>query len=322
MRISKIFLVTLLFVLCSLTAKAKLVDRIVAVVNDDIITLSDLNAAGRPYFQAIMRRAPADRQAAELNKARKKVIGQLVDRLLIKQRAAQIGIEVSKADIDQAVASILHNNRINMKKFRHDLRAIGTSEADYRRKIKAQILKSRLISFAIRSKIVITEQKIKQYYDHNYTAARIKTTGYHILQIGLLWGAKYRAKTQEEARKNAEYAKKKLLAGGNFAELAKELSDLPSAADGGDLGQFKKADMAPYMAKAVLTMHVDEISKILQTPVGYQILKLKSAPGHEIPKLADVKDEIKAILYKQEAEKDYQEWLDKLRRKAFIKYNP
>ncbi len=313
---------TLFFVLCSLTARAKLVDRIVATVNDDIITLSDLNAAGRPYFQAIMRKTPAKRRAAELNKARKEVIGQLVDRLLIEQRAAQIGIEVSKADIDQAVASIIRNNKITIKKLRHDLRTMGTSEADYRRKIKARILKSRLISFAIRSKIVITDQKVKQYYAHNYTATRIKTTGYHILQMGFLWGAKYRVNTQEEALKNAEYARKKLLAGGNFAELAKELSDLPSAADGGDLGQFKKADMAPYMAKAILAMHVDEISKILQTPVGYQVLELKSAPGHEIPKLADVKDEIKAILYKQEAEKNYQEWLDKLRRKAFIKYNP
>lgn len=307
--------------LLSLTANAELVDRIIATVNDDVITLSDLNTEGHAYFQAIISKVPVEHQAAELEKARKEILGHLVDQLLIKQKAADIGIKISKEDIDQAVESILTNNHISIEKFRHDLQSMGTTETAYRKKLKNQILKSRLVSFEIRSKIVITDEKIKQYYDNNYTAEQSKATGYHILQMGFLWGNKYRTKTREEALKNAKYVKEKLLAGGNFSELAHSFSDLPSAEDGGDLGQFKKDEMAPYMAKSILAMHVGEVSEILQTPVGYQILKLKAAPGHEIPKLADVKDEIKSILYKQEGDKNYQDWLAKLRQKAFIKYS-
>ncbi len=298
----------------------ELVDRIIAVVNDDVITLSDLNEEGNGIFQAIISKVPAQQQAAELNKARKEILGHLVDQLLLKQQADKIGIQIDKADIDQAVESILVNNNITIEKFRHDLQTMGTSEKAYRKKLKNQILKSRLLSFEIKSKIVVTDEEIKKYYEKSYKPEQANATGYHILQMGFLWGNKFRTKTREDAYKNAQYARQKLLAGANFAELAKALSDLPSAEDGGDIGQFKMSEMAEYMAKAIKKMHVGAVSEILQTPVGYQILKLKAAPGQEMPKLADVKDEIKDILYKQEGEKNYLDWLTKLRQKAYIKY--
>lgn len=321
MRICKIFLAAVFILSLSLTAKAELVDRIVAVVNNDVVTLSDLNNAGQPYFQAIMRKVPVNRQGAELSKARKEILHHLVDQLLIKQQAEKIGIEVSKEDIDQAINSIITGNNISMEKLRQGLKSMGTSEAEYREKIKGEILKSRLINFEIRSKIVITAKKIKEYYEQNYSAKQTNAKGYHIMQIGFSWGDKYRIKTREEALEKAKSVRQKLLAGENFQELAHAFSDLPSSEDGGDIGQFKKEELAPYMKETVLSMHVGEISEILNTPAGYQILKLVAAPGHEKPKLASVKEEIKAILYKQEEEKNYDDWLTDLRKKAFIKYS-
>ena len=321
MRI-KILLSALFILLFTTMANAELVDKIVAIVNNDIITLSDLNNEGKSYFQAIIHKAPTDRLKAALTKAKKEVLSHMVDQLLLEQEAAKIGIEVTKEDIDNAITDILRNNHITMQKFRADLKAMGTTEAQYRKKIKQQILRSRLVSYEIRSKIVIPEAQIKAYYKKNYQNKPNNSKGYHILQIGITWGEGSRVKTQAEALEKAKYVKAKLEAGGNFKELARYFSNLPSAADGGDIGVFKKSDLAPYMEKTIVNMRVGQISQIIATPSGYQIFKLTNAPGQKPQTLSAVHDEIKNILYKQEEEKEYQKWFSSLRRKAFIKYNP
>ncbi len=317
----KLFLILLFIFISTVTVQAELVDRIVAVVNNDIITLSDLETAGHSYFQAIIRKLPTQQQESALNKARKEVLNNLIDQMLIRQQGQEIGIEISKAEIDNAIESIISNNQISKEKFHHDLQLMGTSETKYREKIKDQILNSRIVSFKIRSSIVITDAKIQQYYEQNYSVAPTNSDTYHIMQIGFRWGNNFKAKTKEKALEKAKDVRNKLLSGENFQDLARSLSDLPSAEDGGDIGQFKKDDMAPYMEKTISNMHLGEISEILQTPSGYQILKLKAAPGQEKPKLTDVKDEIKEILFKQEEKKNYQDWLTGLRKKAFIKYS-
>lgn len=321
MRI-KILLSALFILLFTTMANAELVDKIVAIVNNDIITLSDLNNEGKSYFQAIIHKAPTDRLKAALAKAKKEVLKNMVDQLLLEQQAAKIGIEVTKADIDNAISDILRNNNITMQKFRADLKAMGTTESQYRQKIKQQILRSRLVSFEIRSKIVIPEARIKAYYEKNYLNKQNEAKGYHILQIGITWGEGSKIKSQSEALEKAKFVRAKLIAGGNFQELARSFSNLPSAADGGDIGVFKRGDLAPYMAKAIISMRVGEISPIIATPSGYQIFKLTNAPGQKRQGLSAVHDEIKNILYKQEEEKEYQKWLTSLRTKAFIKYNP
>ena len=105
---------------------------------------------------------------------------------------------------------------------------------------------------------------------------------------------KHKVKNPEDALKNAKYIKKKLLEGENFKELAKTFSDLPSAEDGGDIGTFTKEEMSPFMQETILSMHPGEISPILETPTGYQILKLLSSQTGDWPisiALADVKEE-------------------------------
>lgn len=305
-------------------ASAEITDRIVAEVNDDVITLSELNEYAKPFFQNIMTSAPADVIESEVQKIRTEVLDRIINNLLIEQEAKKFGISVLESDVDSAINSIIAENNVTPEQFIQELERMGSNEKSYRENIKGQMLKSRMVNFEVRSKLVITDEKIQDYYDTNYQKQTTASEGYHILQIGFLWGEKNRAKSLAEARENAEMVNKLISAGEEFTILAKQYSDLPSAEDGGDIGTFKKEEMAPYMLGAIKDMQPGETSSIIETPLGFQILKLISANQDGIitqAPLDSVKSEITEIIYKLEMERSYEKWMGDVRDKAYISIN-
>lgn len=322
LTISAIALLIVIFTL-SPVAKAEVADRIIAIVNDDIITLSELNEEGSPYFQELIKKAPSEVLQAEMQKLRQEVLSHLIDQRLIDQQAAKLEITISDEEIAQTIDTMLAENHATKEDMKKDLAKKGLSEEQYKKQLKSQMLQSRLISREIRSKVVVTDEHVNQYYKDNY-AAQSGVSGYHLLQMGFLWGQDQKQKNAAEARKAAENAKKQLDAGQNFTEVAGTLSDLPSKEDGGDIGVFQKAELAPHMKDTVLAMKPGESSGIIETPTGYQIIKLISVQdGNQLsgPPLVEVKKEIETKLYKEESEQLYKKWIVDLRAKAFIKQN-
>lgn len=326
-RLATASILLLISLILPAAASAEVADRIVAVVNDDIITLSELNDEGGPYFQELIKKAPSDQLQGEMQKLRQEVLSHLVDLKLIEQHAAKLEIKISDEEITQAIDTILAENNVTREVMKKDLLSKGLTEERYRAQIKAQMLQARLITREIRSKVVVTDDKVNQYYQENYTtkpAAATPSSGYHLLQMGFLWGEKYKQKTASEAKQAAESAKKQLETGQSFAEVAGAVSDLPSKEDGGDIGVFEKNELAPYMKDVVLTLKPGETSGIIETPDGYQIIKLiSSQDGGQLsaPPLVEVKKDIEAQIYKQESEQLYKKWISELRTKAFIKQN-
>lgn len=315
----------LFFLLCTLplVARAELVDRIVAVVNNDTISLSELNEEGSPIFAQIIAKAPKEEQEAALRKARAEVLAQLIDKLLIRQKAAQLELTVSKAEIDTALENILANNKIGRDKFQQELKRMGTTEERYQANLKDQILRSKVVGNEVKSKLVITEEKVKEYYRDSY-AKENGSEGYHLLQIGFAWGEKGSSETKAEARKKAEQIREMIIAGEDFKQTAAAYSDLPSAADGGDLGTFKAEDMAAYMRDAVLPLPPGELSPVVETPVGFQFFKLISRRINGVLTQAPVESvqkEIRELLFQKEMQDHYETWIKELRGKALIKQN-
>ncbi len=318
------------FLLCLLLARpvlgSHLIDRVVAVVNDNVITLTELEKAGRDYFEQIKKKAPAAEVDSALEKAREEVLSNLVDKLIIQQQAAKISMTVSDDEVNTAIDQILARNNATMEDFKRELATMNITEQEYRDNIRDQILQTKLINYEVRSRIVITEEDIKEYYQKEYTQEKGEG-GYHILQMGFTWRntvslAKAGFDTREEAREKAEEMRAKVLAGESFTELAKAYSNLPSAVDGGDIGVFKKDEMAPYMRDVIITMHPGEVSPIVKTGNAFQFFKLLSQREGDLVVKApyeSVHDEIRDQLYRQEMEKQYNEWVKDLREKAYIK---
>lgn len=316
------FLCGLFFTLT--TASANVVDRSVAIVNDDTITLSEVNELGQSFFKKISEETPPDRLQETLRQARLTVLDKLIEKKLMVQEAKKLGIQVSDQDVDAAVQRVLTNNKATMEQFRKELAAMGMTEKQYREELRDQILSSKLINYEVRTKVVITEEKILDYYDTHYTE---KTGGgaYHLQQIGCIWGTARpdgSVPTQEEAKDKIQKIYALAKKGKDFQELARQHSELPTAADGGELGEFQLEDMAPYIKNAVANLPSGTLSSIVETGNGYLFFKVVSSEQGSIVAKASyesVKEEIREKLGQQAMEARFKDWVKSIRDKAYIK---
>lgn len=302
----------------------EVVDRSVAIVNNDIITLSEVNELGRPHFQKAAAEVPADQLPQVMEQIRTSVINKLIDKKLLYQEAEKLNVKVSDQDVSNAIERIIESNNITREQFLAELSSIGMDEKTYREDLMGQMLRSKLINYEVRSKVIIPEEQIIDHYDLHYTQ-QVGGGGWYILQIGVSMDRTRVNRpplTKEDAKKEIEKVRALALEGKSFKDLAQKYSDLPSAVDGGDLGVFKEGEMAPFMRSAVTGLKPGEVSEIVETPSGYQLFSvLSNQEGKIITKVPyeSVKEEIRDKLQKEELERRYKEWIKEIRDKAYIK---
>lgn len=325
-RFAPVFLLALLLPLALATAATGadpvIIDQVAAIVNDDVITLSEIDAEGASLLRRILSQIPdpAEQQAA-IQKTRQEVLDRLIETTLQQQKATEYGMEVDEAEVESAIARIMEKNNRTKEQFVQDLKKIGTNETQYHQSIKRQMLESRLVNMEVRSKVVITEKMMKEYYDTEY-AKEIAPEGYNVLQMGFAWGQTGRAGSRTEALQHAEEVRQQILAGSDFQELARSLSDMPSASNGGAIGILTEDELAPYMRDAILSLKPGEVSALVETEAGFQFFKLlatKEEGAEDKGGFEAVKEDIRNTLYGKEIERLYQSWMDQMREKAYIK---
>ncbi len=321
----KILFLFFLGVCLPTTGRTELVDKVVAVVNDDVITLSEVEEEASRINQAIAndtsRRSPIN----TMDEAREFALNGLIDRRLINQRAKLTNTTVS----DEELAAAYENTRNRMAptpaEFKKKLQDSGMSEESFKKQLRDQVLQSKLVSYDVRAKIVVTDEMIREYFDEHYST-KAEQGSYYLLQMGFQWNAKITdpEKQQEErtqAKKRAEKALEQVNKGRDFKEIAKKFSELPSAADGGDLGILHLDDMAPTMRTAIAPLQPGDISKIIETSDGFQFFKLLSAKDEAASASSPyekVKDEIREKLHDEKLKAAYTEWVKKLKENAYI----
>jgi len=316
------------FILCTVllpaTSFSELIDKVVAVVNDDIITMSEVEQEAEGLYRVIAKENTGDSLLQMLAEVRQKTLDSLIDRKLIAQKAKQFNVSVKEKEIENGYEKVRSRSGLSKTEFREKLAESGMTETSYRASIGAQILQSKLVSFDVRSKVVITEAMLLDYYDEHYTH-RVEEGNYYLLQIGLTWDkdtdTEKLAENKTATRKRAERVHNLALNGQDFKTLAKKFSDLPSATDGGDIGSFTLDEMAASMRSAVGSLAPGETSEIIETDAGYQFFKLLSGDKNAIvvtTSFEQAKDEIKQKLYEQKLEEAYSAWVSDLKEKAYI----
>lgn len=327
MKISRLYMLLALFlVIYSSVAQSEIIDSCVAVVNEDVITRSDVNRIGEAVFRKINEEAPPEQREEALRLAQQKIIRQLIENKLLNQQAAALRISVSDGEVERARQQVLQRNGFSEEDFKEELENMSLSETQYRETLRDQILRSKLVGYEVRSRIVIPDEEIQRYFDEQYSK-QAKAEGYYILQLGVSWANAGQgvsvAAAKEEARKQVEAAYELAKEGGDFKALARQYSNLPSATDGGDLGFFEKDEMAAYMRDAVTSLQPGELSPLIERSDSYMFFKLlangQEEEGKEQVLNDNIKEEIRNTLYKQEAEERYKKWLEKIRSEAYIK---
>lgn len=312
-----------LLLLLPAAAAAETIDRIVAIVNDEVITATELEREGRRTFTAIRSNNPAGEAETKLAKARKRILKGMIDDLLLNQKAKELKFAATPAEVEETLAGMTADNKLTREKLLEELAAEGLTEAEYRLRLGEQIGRSKLINFQIRSKIVISDERARRYYQEVYIKED-PPVGYHLLQMGFRWSGQDAAATsREEARQRAERIRKLVQDGQDFRELARSFSELPSAKDGGDLGAIRLRDMAPDMRELLGDLTPGQLSRVAEasdTVQFFQVLtiNIEGAPPR-YPPYEMVSGSLHERLFQEEMKTRLENWMKELREQAMIK---
>lgn len=297
----------------------QVVDRVVAVVNDDIIRLRELNQALEPIEKQIRSEdLSAEETQKQLFEARERVLDELIREALADQQIADTGIQVDESDVDAAIEQIKSRNYYTDEDLRQALQMQGMSMEEYRSEIKQQMLRSRLVNQKVRSNIVVTDEDVRRYYEENpgEFGGEIKYKLRNILMQPSQAGNSAAA-DKTLARMNLILGQ--LEQGASFERLAGYFSEATNASDGGRLGQFALEDLAGDLRSVIGDLGKGEFSGVVDTAHGFQIFYVEDIITTPPEPIENVSDEIRKKLYDKRVNEKYNEWIKSLRQQAHIR---
>ena len=324
MRLNRRAIFSIVFVLLGgmlvpRTGAGDIVDRIVAVVNDDVIVLSDLNRAFQPLAGRIRALGhPMDRERRMLFKAREDLLNQMIDEKLADQEIKKYNVKVQEREIDNAIEQVKRNRMLTDEQLRQAMKLQGFTIEQYRQRIREEILRTRLVNSQVRSKIVITDAEIEKYYNEN-TQKYGGAVKYHLHNLVILPSVLGGTTEVEAAWQILHSARQQLLDGKPFDAVAAEIRQQPGGGKSGEIGAFPLKSMAPLIANAVKGLKAGQFTDVLDTEKGPQIFYVSEISREEGQPLEAVADEIQQLLYRQIVDQKFSAWLKELREKSYIK---
>ncbi len=295
------------------------VDRIVAIVNQEIITLSDLNDVYKPVLaQAKARGFSLKKQRKILFKARADILKDLIDNMLVDQEVKRFNLVVREKEIEEVIKWEKRSRALTDKEFNEYLTQQRLTLKMYHSQIRFQILRDKMIDLQVISKVVVTPKEIADYYEKHQGKYAGKRQ-YHLRSI--IKKVPPRADSGEKKRlyQKMEKIVEKLKGGASFLITAKKYSESPFAAEGGDLGLFSLDQLSPKIRAAIEGKRPGEFTSVIDTDQGLLILLVQEIVQSEGQSLEAATPEIEHILKRALFDKRFQIWLGDLRRRSHIK---
>lgn len=279
------------------------VDRVVAVVNDEIITLSDLQR------EEALRKSEAGRDD-------RIVLEDMIDRKLQMAAAKRAGVDVTEKELADAIDDIMKRNKMDILQFSAALGKEGLTLEQYRAELREQITLSRLFNKYVRSNVNVDEAEVRAFYQNNLKTYSLPEE-IRVRQIFLALPDKATPEQAAAIQAKAQSAYERVQKGEDFIRLVREVSQGATVSQDGDLGYMQRGDALPEIEEAARTLKPGESSKPFLCSGGYNIIKLEEVRTPVRP-FDKVKDEIMKTLYEQKTENTYRSWLQSLRGESHI----
>jgi peptidyl-prolyl cis-trans isomerase SurA len=255
--------------------RVALVDRIVAVVGREVVTMSEL-AERRDYAERQLRR-----QGTPLPE-RSQLERQILERLIVDKAQLQMardgGIRVEEIQLDRALERIAENNSMSLSAFRQMIEKDGVSIERFRDEVRQQIMLQRLREREVDDRIEVSDAEIDQFLAEAKTAGDTRNE-YNIAHVLVRLPDQASPEQIEAARAKAEKARAEAAAGGDFAKVAASYSDASDALQGGNMGWRPEDRLPELFAGALKTMKPGQVSGLLRSPGGFHVLKLVDRRG-------------------------------------------
>jgi peptidyl-prolyl cis-trans isomerase SurA len=310
---------TLLFFLLALTLCAgrlvyadEVLERILAVVNDEIITEQDLQMIMAPVASQYRATYTGPEYDQKIKDARQEFLNKLIEDKLILSEAKRREVIVKDVEVDEMMSEI-RNKFPNREVFLKAIQDQGLTEKKLWNRFHDQLMSQKLVSYEVKSKVFVSPGQINEYYKANpqeFTQGdRVKLE--HIL-------VRTGPRSEGEARTLAESLVSQIQGGKPFEEIAKSSSEGAEAKDGGQMGWIEKGQLLGEIDKQVFELGEGEITSPIQSSIGFHIFKVVEKQKFSIRPLSEVRDQIQDILFKKDLSVRLEKWVNGLKKNAYI----
>jgi peptidyl-prolyl cis-trans isomerase SurA len=297
---------------------SEVIDRIVAIVNDDIIVLSELNEKLKPYTDRIVKMGyPPEKEKKMMYKVREDIINSMVDQKLTDQEVRKFGIIIDDAEVMNAIERVKQKKALTEEQMLADLARQGMTLEALKKNIRQQMLRARLVNVAVRSKIVITREDARAYFESHPEEFRGEKK-IHLWNI-MTTTPEFAFESEIQAgREQMTKVVARLDSGEAFAKIARELSAGKGPVVANDIGEFRFGVLSPELQAAVGSLKAGEHTGLLDTDNGFQIFYVHKIDAGTGKQFDDVVADIQQKLFNELVDKRFEEWLDDLREKSHI----
>jgi len=307
---TRLVVAAFVFMLTTNSASADVVERVVATVNNEAIFLSDLRKRAVPFLPKVAEASTETERMSRLKELYEELLTFLVDEQLIRQLASSSGIRVTDADVDNAIENLRLQNNMTEEEFEQALDGQGFTEGQYRKNLKRQLIRLKVMNERVRSRVNVTEEEVRARYEQRARegGSELRFQVSHVV-VSVGEGA---SAIQVAAKRQEAETLRASLTPENFKARASQLG-------GGDLGWLSQGDLPEELERALLPLNAGEISNPVRGGSGFHIFFLQDRQvGAGFPSYEEMKQELYREMLDAAMLRQEKIFLDEMRRKAVI----
>lgn len=305
-------------ILLGSASEGVILDRVVAVVNDDVITLTEVQEEGLQTIRKIVQESLGQERERRLRSVERQILDELILRKLQLQEAKKEKIEATASEVRSAIDELKRRSGLTSdEELKIAMARELLTEEQFRKGIAEQVALTKLVARQVRSKVVVLDEEARRYYDQQQDRFR------DIPQVKIrhLLVAVPEKATQEDmmrAKNRIEEAQALMKLGAKFSTVAKRYSEEPLASSSGEVWTMKRGELSPELERIALSLPTGQVSGIIVTPAGFHLIQVEERVAAQVLPFDEVKEVVRSVLFDQKAEAKFKEWIQGLKAKASV----
>lgn len=307
-----------LFMPLARAAEQELLDRVVAVVNDEVITQAELDTFLRPIYAQYSKEYSGAELMKAINEVRQKILSQMIEDKLVYQEAVSMGIEVKDEEVDKEFLAF--KAKMNKpEELDEMLEKEGLTMKALRERLKKQAMVRQLQDREIRSKVIVSPTEVEDFFKKNPDQFRTKER-VRVKSLTIKKSEEARAKglTDEKAKQRIALLSQKIKLYRNFDQIVKDFSEDSHAKQEGSGEWIERGAMIESVDGVIFKTPVGKLTGIVETPIGYHIFRIEAKEAEKVRTFDEVKEQISGYLYQEKSNARFRDWMEEVKKAAYI----
>jgi len=307
-----------LFMPLARAAEEELLDRVVAVVNDEVITQAELDVFLRPVYAQYSKEYNGSELMKAINEVRQKILSQMIEDKLVYQEAVQMGIEVKDEEVEKAFQEF-KSKMENPGALDEMLEREGLTMKALRERLKKQAMVRQLQDREIRSKVVVSPAEVEAFFKNNPDRFKAKErVRVRSLTIKKSEEARRKGLTDEKAKQRIKLLAQKIRDNHNFGQIVKDFSEDSHAKQEGPGEWIERGAMIESLDEVIFKVPLGGGTEVVETPIGYHIFRVEAKEPEKVHTFDEVKDQISGYLFQEKSNARFRDWMEEIKKAAYI----